>query len=634
MCGINGFIFKEKTDNSYLTNNINNMNNLIHHRGPDDDGIFTEVRNGYGITMGMRRLSIIDLHSGKQPIFSEDKQITIVFNGEIYNFLDLKRELLQKGVVFNTNSDTEVILKLYEIEGVSSFKKLDGMFAFSIYDKRKKKIFITRDFFGEKPLYYSNINNQFIWGSELKSIIHKLKSKPKINIKGLNLYFRLTYIPAPYTIYENIHKLEPNHYITYNLIEQEFSIDKIHETTVNNKKSAPTFKEAKKKVKEIVYESVSSRSISDVPLGTFLSGGVDSSVVSLCLAQEKTSPIETFSIGFEKKSFDETDKSRVVAKQIGSNHHEFIIGEKDLQKNIDEILLNFDEPFADSSSLPTYLVSNKTRDYVKVALTGDGGDEMFGGYNKYYMGKMNSNYTKIIPEAVHNVMSKMIMPFLKVSSDNRGIRFKSKRLLNSFNYNGQFYWDIISLGFTKNGLHNYLLGQYVDNELFDWYANKTGISRPKSLNDFRSIDKQISLEGDMLVKVDRTSMLNSLECRAPFLNKKIWDYSNSLPENFLMKGWNKKYILKEAFKDQFPNGFLEKSKNGFGVPVGDWLRSSLRAELENYAIEKNLVSQNIFQVNQIRELIQNHLSGKSDNTFQVWTFYCFQKWYFNTYQLL
>ena len=255
MCGINGFIYKEKTDNSYLTNNINNMNNLIHHRGPDDDGIFTEVRNGYGITMGMRRLSIIDLHSGKQPIFSEDKQITIVFNGEIYNFLDLKRELLQKGVVFTTNSDTEVILKLYEIEGVSSFKKLDGMFAFSIYDKRKKKIFITRDFFGEKPLYYSNINNQFIWGSELKSIIHKLKSKPKINIKGLNLYFRLTYIPAPYTIYENIHKLEPNHYITYNLIEKEFSIDKIHETTVNDKKSAPTFKEAKKKVKELVYES-------------------------------------------------------------------------------------------------------------------------------------------------------------------------------------------------------------------------------------------------------------------------------------------------------------------------------------------------------------------------------------------
>ena len=632
MCGINGFIYKNSSGSRSLVSNINDMNNIIVHRGPDDEGIYTETNKDFGLAFGMRRLSIIDLHSGKQPIFSDDKQIIIVFNGEIYNYLELKSELQNKGVKFSTNSDTEVILKLYENEGVSSFKKLDGMFAFSIYDKRKNKVFIARDFFGEKPLYYSNLNNEFVWGSELKSIINKLNLKPQISKKGLNLYFRLTYIPAPYTIYEDIHKLEPNHYLTYDLSSFKFSINSIEQHLADPEKTKPSLTEAKNKVKEMVYDSIASRSISDVPLGTFLSGGVDSSIVSLCLAQYKSSPIDTFSIGFEKKSYDETDKSRVVAKQIGSNHHEFIIGEKDLKQNIAEILLNFDEPFADSSSLPTYLVSNKTRDFVKVALTGDGGDEMFGGYNKYYMGKMNKNYTKLVPEGLHKFTRQISDPFLKISNDNRGLRFKANRLLNSIDYEGQHYWDIISLGYTKNSIDKFLLPSQLNHDIFEWYKDKTGIRNPTSLTDFRTIDKYVSLEGDMLVKVDRTSMLNSLECRAPFLNKKIWNYANTLPENYLMKGWNKKFILKEAFKDQFPKDFLDKSKQGFGVPVGNWLRSSLKTELESYIIKEKLKSQEIFKIQEICELVVNHLSGKVDNTFKVWTFYCFQKWYYNTYQ--
>lgn len=634
MCGINGFIYKKSSKNGSIVSEINNMNNLIFHRGPDEDGVFTESNDSHSITMAMRRLSIIDLSSGKQPIFSDDRSIVIVFNGEIYNYLELKSELQNKGVKFSTNSDTEVILKLYEVEGENSFKKLDGMFAFSIYDKKRKKLFIARDFFGEKPLYYTDLNNEFIWASELKSLINKLGNKPNINLKGLNLFFRLTYIPAPYTIYEGIHKLEPNHYLTYDLSSFKYSINSIEENPPIPINKQQTFDEAKKRVKDLVYDSVSSRSISDVPLGTFLSGGVDSSIVSLCLAQYKTLPIETFSIGFEKKSYDETDKSRVVAKQIGSNHHEFIIGEKDLQKNIDEILLNFDEPFADSSSLPTYLVSNKTRDFVKVALTGDGGDEMFGGYNKYYMGKMNNTYSKLIPKGLHNVIQLISNPLLKASNDNRGLRFKINRLLNSIDYEGQHYWDIISLGYTKNSIDKFLLSSQLNYDVFECYKDKTGIRNPTSLTDFRTIDKYVSLEGDMLVKVDRTSMLNSLECRAPFLNRKIWHYANSLPENYLMKGWNKKFILKEAFKDQFPKDFLDKGKSGFGVPVGDWLRSSLKEELEIYILKQPLKIQQIFNVDEIRELVLNHLSGKVDNTFKVWTFYCFQKWYYTTYQSL
>ena len=636
MCGINGYIKFKRENEEQLKTDMNKMNSLIFHRGPDEDGVFCESNDSNSIAMGMRRLSIIDLSSGKQPIYSDDKNIVIVFNGEIYNYRELRDKLKNLGITFKTSSDTEVILKLYEKFGVASFKELDGMFGFSIYDKNKNKLYIARDFFGEKPLYYHKSENQFIWASELKSITNVIDTKPKINSKGLNLYFRLTYIPAPYTIYENIYKLKQNHFIEFNIEDASFSIHQIEKETDNTtSKIDISFDEAKKNVKDLMYESVTSRAVSDVPIGTFLSGGVDSSVVSLCLSQFASKPIDTFSIGFEKKSYDESDKSRVVAKLINSNHHEFIINEKDLAEDVNKILLNFDEPFSDSSSLPTYLVSNRTKDHVKVALTGDGGDEVFGGYNKYYIGKLNSKYTNSIPKGLHDFIKNISAPLLKTSSDKRGKRFKMKRLLNSIDYNGgDYYWDILSLGYQKNALNEFLLPKYLNDDLFDVYKNDTGIMQPKSLTDFRLIDKVTSLEGDMLVKVDRTSMLNSLECRAPFLNKKIWNYTNTLPEEYLMKGWNKKYILKETFKDQFPKDFLDKSKSGFGAPVGDWLKSGLKAELDSYIIEKDLIDQNIFHVDNIINLVKNHISGKEDNTFKVWTFYCFQKWYYNIYKNL
>ncbi|WP_421824373.1 asparagine synthetase B family protein [Flagellimonas oceanensis] len=392
-----------------------------------------------------------------------------------------------------------------------------------------------------------------------------------------------------------------------------------------------SFDDAKKKVRQMVYDSVDSRSVSDVPLGTFLSGGVDSSIVSLCLSQATGKKIETFSIGFKKTRFDETDKSQLVAKLINSNHHEFIIDEDDLKDNIHEILINFDEPFSDTASLPTYLVSKKTRDYVTVALTGDGGDEVFGGYNKYYIGKMNSRYTKLIPKGIHEPIRKMANSLLTTKEDIRGKRFKIRKLLNSIDYEGEFYWDIISLANTQNLLEEIMLPNLFDSNLFSEYKEKLNIDKATSLTDYRQIDKIVSLEGGMLPKVDRTSMLNSLECRAPFLNRELWEFANTLPENYLMKGWNKKYILKEAFKDQFPDKFLEKSKSGFGSPVGDWLRQSLRKELESYIEPKKLKMQAIFKLDEITKLVQDHLSGKKDNTFRVWAFYCFQKWYWNTY---
>ena len=628
MCGINGIVSLEYKNPEAVTQILNKMNFKITHRGPDQDGFFVLNNHVVSIGMAMRRLSIIDLSTGKQPIYSNDGDKVIVFNGEIYNYKALRNKHLSD-YNFKTNSDTEVILALYEKFGVRAFSMLDGMFAFSIFDKTINKLFIARDFFGEKPLYYSKNKDSFIWASELKSIIKVLPTKPTINNEALNLFLQLTYIPAPYTIYENIHKLEPNHYIEFDCLNFSFEIQEIEQKfKTYSEISKP---EATKITHDLIQESVISRSIADVSLGTFLSGGVDSSIVSLCLAKQSSTKIETFSIGFDKKSFDETDKSRAVAKLINSNHHEFIISEKDLTANIDEILLNFDEPFADSSALASYVVSKKTKEYVTVALTGDGGDEVFGGYNKYYMGKLNQKYVNFIPHSLHRNFTAGFGNLLKTTDDKRGYRFKMNRLLKAINYDGNFYYNIISLGFQENELKEILKANVYKENPLSYYKNKIG-DHHRTITDFRNIDKIISLEGDMIVKVDRTSMLTSLECRAPFLNKEIWNFTSQLPEDFLIKGWDKKHILKESFKQYFPKDFLNKSKKGFGVPVGDWLRADLKNELLTYIDESFIEEQNIFYIATVSDLVNNHIHGKVDNTFRVWTFYCFQKWYKQTYK--
>lgn len=630
MCGINGIISKRNQNNDFKINEeLAAMNHAIFHRGPDDDGYYSYDNNGIKIGMAMRRLSIIDLHSGKQPIYNDDKSLVIVYNGEIYNYKSLKESLENEGISFTTASDTEVILRLYERYGISSFSLLDGMFAFSIHDINLNKIMIARDFFGEKPLYYAKMIDSFYWASELKSIIKVLNVKPPISAIAMNLYFNLTYIPAPHTIYEDIYKLEANHYLEFDCSTFSMVTKEIKQELKNYDVSS--FSASKTKIHDMVRQSVHSRVVSDVPVGTFLSGGVDSSIVSLCVAQESDAKIDTFSIGFEKKAFDESDKARTVAKLINSHHHEFIIGETDISENMERILLNFDEPFADSSALASYLVANKTSSFVKVALTGDGGDEVFGGYNKYYMGKLNTKYTKLIPENFHRQISRIASPFLSVKEDNRGLKFKINKLIKAINYENDFYYNIISLGYsnleTASLLRKVL---FVSNPLE--YYKKAVNNKSKKITDFRNIDKILSLEGDMLVKVDRTGMLSSLECRAPFLNKDLWNFTKSLPESFLINGWNKKYILKKAFESYFPKDFLNKSKKGFGVPVGDWLRAGLKMELSSF-IEKDFVErQNIFNLDYIQPLVNNHIEGKLDNTFKVWTYYCFQKWYKNVYE--
>ena len=570
------------------------------------------------------------MRGGAQPIYSDDGMKVIVFNGEIYNYQDLREELLKKGETFKTRVDTEVLLKIYECYGLSGFEKLDGMFAFSIYDQEKDQIIIGRDFFGEKPLYYFKNDSEFIWSSELKSLKASIDHRLDISEDGMMIYFQLNYIPAPYTIYKGVNKLRANHILKINCRNFEISEIEIQHSkpTIDDENKTLSFDQAKSKTSELVYNSVLSRSVSDVPIGTFLSGGVDSSIVSLCLAQQKDRPINTFSIGFEKDSFDETGKAKMVAQLIGSNHHEFKISFGDIKNELDQVLLNYDEPFADSSSIPTYLVSKLTREHVKVALTGDGGDEIFGGYNKYYAGKINRSFTKVVPESMHKNIRKFANKFFTNRNDERGLKFKIRKAVNAISYEDDYYYKIISLGFQLNELENILNTSVSNKSVFNLLEVQTDLN---GIHEYRDIDRNISLEGDMLVKVDRASMLASLECRAPFLNKKLWQFTNSLPQEFLLNGWNKKYLLKEAFKDQFPKGFLEKPKAGFDIPVGDWFRGDLKSELLSYIETDKLNKQSIFHVSKIKEIIHNHIDGKIDNTFRVWNFYCFQKWFFETH---
>jgi asparagine synthase (glutamine-hydrolysing) len=634
MCGINAIIQLGKSID--LSNAISKMNNVIIHRGPDDDGIFYDSN----VAIGMRRLSIIDLISGKQPIFNEKNDLAIVFNGEIYNYKDIKKELINNGVTFKTNSDTETILKGFEYYGIDIVKKLNGMFSFVIYDIKNNKVFIARDRTGEKPLYYTKLNSKFLVSSELKSIVSIFPDlgiiKPKISTTALNLFFSLTYIPAPYCIYENIYKLLPGNWIELNVDNLNFSINKYWEVnTINNKEPINDYKYAQKKLTNLLFDSVEKRMIADVPIGSFLSGGVDSSIITSIMTKINSgSNINTFSLVSDNKNFDESDRSSSVAKYLQTNHHPLLIDIEHSKSLIGDIILNYDEPFADSSAIPTYFVSKMTSKYVKVALTGDGGDEIFGGYNRYLMPTYAKRYKRIVPFNIHKKIVKPFSNLFRQKNDDRGILFKIQKFSNSIGISDiDDIINIMSLGFTNDNKRNLLnKNNFEDTNTNVLLKTFNGTNFFTILDKSRFIDLKISLEGDMLTKVDRSSMLASIECRAPFLDHRLIDFSYNLSSEFLIKNNETKFILKDTFKDMLPKGLFNKPKSGFGVPVGDWLRNDLKDELINLTNREYLIHQNIFNENLIIQLVDEHLTSYRDHTFKLWTIFCFQKWYKNIYE--
>jgi asparagine synthase (glutamine-hydrolysing) len=625
MCGINGIVQKNKNPN--IESQIKRMNELIVHRGPDD--------NGYscfdGVALGMQRLSIIDLSTGHQPMFSDDSQITIVFNGEIYNYLEIKEKLIKMfGVRFNTQSDTEVVLKGYEVWGEDVLQYLNGMFAFSIFDKKRNKVFIARDRFGEKPLYFFKGEDEILWASELKSIIDLRPELKKISKSSLNLFLTLTYIPAPHTIYENVYKLRPGHYAlidirSFTLIEQAYwDIDLEKSVEITN------YQKAKEKIRTILFDSVKTRMSADVPLGIFLSGGVDSTIIAAIMSKISDVPIKTFSIGYSNPRYDETERARLVAEHIGSDHHEYRLDYTEVLDELEKVILNFDEPFADSSCIPTYFVSKQTVNHVKVALTGDGGDEVFGGYNKYLIHSFGKLYNDLVPKPLKN----LILGYVNRLSDHdtKGYITKIKKLLKSVGSTVTLnHLNIISLGFQNEDLKRLVRDElYFDMQenLID-FSSLSGkdLSVMEPLKLARYIDKNVSLEGDMLTKVDRASMLCSLECRAPFLDHRLMELSYCIPDSFLIRGNNKKRILKDTFKDLLPKDFFINKKSGFEIPVSDWFRNELKDDLIDTLSEENLNSHSFFSNTYVHHLIHEHISKDIDNSFKLWTLFCFQKWY-------
>lgn len=623
MCGINGCI--DKTEQRDLAKTLEEMNQQIWHRGPDDAGVWIENNLG----MGMQRLSIIDIMTGHQPMHNPSNNTTIVFNGEIYNYQTLKKDLVASGQQFETSSDTEVILKLYQVHGIAAFGMLDGMFAFSLFDPGQKKVYCARDFFGEKPLYYFSDNHTIGWASELKSLMLLKDKKPSIDSTALSLYFRLTYIPAPYTIYSGICKLEPNHYLAIDI--KNFEIKK-HPIAQNIKsQKVETKEQAIHYTHDTVMESVGSRRVADVPLASFLSGGVDSSVISLCLSQWQEQPIDTFSIGFENPLFDESKNATMVSKIIGSKHYNYICREKDVLGVSEKVILNFDEPYADSSALASHWLAHNTSQSFKVALTGDGGDEVFGGYNKYMIGKIAKRYHQWIPRPLHQLNRIIFDSFVKQHSDQRGSKYKIKKLLNALDDPQNSYLNIISLGLFDKEYRQLIRPEWQQKDVFHHFRDFMP-QTPETLNDFRKIDGILSLDGDLMTKVDRTGMLSSLECRAPFLNKSLWQFSSSIPQGWHIHKGEKKHLLKSAFKPYFPDHFFDQSKKGFNVPVGDWLRNAYKKELLQFSETDRLRKQGIFSVEIIQKWVKAHIERKQDRSFQLWTFFSFQFWYFNIYQ--
>ena len=631
MCGINGFITQCKS-NFDGRKMLNRMNEKIVHRGPDDKGVFIKETATSVIAMGMRRLSIIDLDGGAQPMFSDDKSVSIVFNGEIYNFREIRKQLeTEHGIRFTTQSDTEVILKGYLIWGENVLSRLNGMFAFSIYDERKNELFIARDRFGEKPLYYSLDSDTFAWASELKSLIELLPEKKIISREALNIYFSLSYIPAPYTIYSDIWKLKAGHFIRYNTSTKAFSITRYWDISIDREKPANTYRQSQHKLRELLFDATGKRMISDVPTGSFLSGGVDSSIVSAIMSKLSSRPVKTFSIGFDNKRYDERTRARIVARHIGSEHHEFILDYGDLLGDFDNIILNYDEPFADASCLPTYFVSKCAASEIKVALTGDGGDEVFGGYNKYLAIRYRQLLNRYTPGFFRRLItSESFRRQFPGKGDTRSLTAKMRKFLQAVDANPvNAHLNIISLGFTLQEkemllretplLTNDLLFAHIHAPTLELLSDELKLAR--------YLDKEISLEGDMLAKVDRASMLCSLECRAPYLDHRLMEFSYTLPDEYLLSGTNKKKILKETFAGLLPKGFFNAPKSGFEIPVGEWFRTALKTDLCRTLSAKNMETNGYLNVLYIQQLITEHLSGKRDHTAKLWTVYCFQKWY-------
>lgn len=621
MCGIAGFTQFGSSPGDKQT--LIEMGNAIAHRGPDANGEYLDNEVG----LCHRRLSIIDLSSaGNQPMFSHDEKLVIVFNGEIYNFQELRSELQAKGHIFNTKTDTEVILALYEYEGTNLLSKINGMFAFALWDKEKKTLFIARDRIGKKPLYYYNDGTHFLFGSEIKALLKSSVVRKEIRPDALYDFFTYQYIPDPKTIFKNMYKLEPGHWMTINC--DGIKKEKYWDVSFKNI-SSKSEQELTDELFDITQKCVNRRMISDVPLGAFLSGGIDSSGVVGMMASNDSKPVTTCSIGFDSKKFDEVEYASIVANKFKTDHHEFTVS-NNVESSLEHIASFFDEPFADQSLVPTFFVSELARQKVTVALAGDGGDEVFAGYEKYATDHMENKLRNYFPSVIR---TKLFPPLAKLlSMGNNTILQRGSNLLHSlsvdpgygFFISNSFFSDTLWKSVINDKTKQMLDGYHPSSITTQHYDNA---DTDDHLSKIMYADMKTYLPGDILVKVDRMSMANSLEVRAPLLDYELIEFAATIPSSLKFKQGEKKHILKECFKKILPDEILYRKKMGFSVPLAHWLRHEIKELAETRLFNAKGGIADFFHIDAVRKIWDLHQAEKHDYSTQLWSFLMFQMWW-------
>lgn len=602
MCGICGFNWGDK-------DLVRQMTNILTHRGPDQEGFFVDSN----ISLGHRRLSIIDLsENGKQPIHNEDKTIYITYNGELYNYKSLKEELEHKKHRFYSNTDTEVIIHAYEEYGEDCLKRFNGMFAFCIYDSKKKKLFLARDRLGKKPLYYYFKDGEFIFASELKAILlHDIKKN--INYQGINDYLAYFYIPQPDTIFEDIKKILPGHYMVFE--KNSLKIGKYWD--FDYMEADISKEDCKTKILSLLRDSIKIRLMSDVPLGAFLSGGVDSSAI-VALMSELQRPIKTFSIGFPDEGFSELNYAREVANHFGTEHHELVVDPCKVDV-LPKIIWQLDEPFADHSCLPVYYLAKLARKYVKVCLSGDGGDELFGGYDRYRY-QLLSNYYNKLPKLIGSNTHKIL---------NGRVKDKAKRF-SEFSYlpEEQRYskWFTIFSEKEKEDIYSDFMNKKITNKDSSSVMIKNYKNYNDKLNNLFYIDIKQYIPNDILTKIDKMSMINSLEVRVPLLDYRLVELSAIIPSRFKVNWFNKKCIFKKALKGIIPDKILERKKQGFGIPIESWFKNDLKSYAQDILLSERCVQRNYFKRDYVKDLLEKHSRGEKNYGNHIWELLCFELW--------
>ena len=593
------------------------------HRGPDSEGLMTQT----GVALGMRRLAIIDLHTGEQPVWNEDRTVAVILNGEIYNYRELRADLEKRGHRFRSASDTETLPHLYEEYGERMVDHLNGMFAFALWDSLRRKLFIARDRFGEKPLYWGVFDRKLLFASEPKVLLAHPSVNPTLNLEALRHYLSFDYVPAPLSIYEGIQKLPAAHTLT--LEDGEIKVERYWRLSYKTHLPAPDENEAASHLIELLGDSVRMRLVSDVPLGVLLSGGVDSSTVAALAVRASSEVVKTFSISFAESSFDESAYARAVAKFLGTDHHEERLS-VDLAANlVGEIGSWMDEPFSDPSLVPTYLLSRFTRKHVTVALGGDGGDELFAGYPMYYGHKLAHIYDRL-PALVRRGLIEPLVSRLPINTENISFDYKARRFVAGAGYDPVTRHHIWFGSFMPSEQEELLTDDVKRVTDPDIYGEARRVvaecDADNTMERMQCVDTQLYLAEDILTKVDRASMAVSLEVRAPFLDPRVAEYAASLPEDYKLRGRTTKYILKRAAQPLLPAFVTRRGKKGFGVPVAEWIKGSLRPLARDLLSPDRIRKSGLFNADYVTKLQDEHERGLANHRKPLWTLLMFELW--------